>query len=104
MLPAWARAYFCLPAIKKRFLPAGVRSLPGLAALGPADDVIFQVRVCPMGWNWAVALVQGGHEHILRDIRPELPWVKDRIPTPDLAKVHGVKCEGALHRQLRGAG
>ena len=55
LLPAWARAYFCLPAIKKRFLPAGVRSLLGVAALGPADDVIFQVRVCPMGWSWAGA-------------------------------------------------
>ncbi len=87
----WAWAYFCIPPIKKRYLPPGFRHLPGVSGLSPGDDVTFQLRVCPVGWSWAVALVQAGHECILRDIRPDLPWVKDRIPTAPIAKVHGIK-------------
>ncbi len=41
----------------------------------------LRVKVCPMGWSWAVALVvQAGHEHLLRNAGPTNEWVRDRAP------------------------
>ena len=51
----------------------------------------FRVRVVPMGWSWAVHLIQAAHLHIMSSSleRRGLPvaeqnWVADKVPTEPL--------------------
>jgi hypothetical protein len=89
-IPEWSREFFGIPAILKKFLPPELRRHRFFRGLDSNDEVRFWVRVCPMGWSWAVALVQAGHEWILRGARPELRWARDKVPTAPLSGVHAV--------------
>lgn len=37
-------------------------------------------RVVPMGWSWAVFMIQRVHEHVLRHVVPPDSWVLDKCP------------------------
>eukprot|EP00975_Prorocentrum_lima_P057895 12145001-Prorocentrum_lima.AAC.1 len=52
-------------------------------ALGAFDDdsvVRMWVRVVPLGWNWAVRLIQQTHRHIIETARSIQSWVLDKRP------------------------
>eukprot|EP00975_Prorocentrum_lima_P053688 11265176-Prorocentrum_lima.AAC.1 len=52
-------------------------------ALGAFDDfgeVRLWVRVVPMGWNWAVHLIQQTHRHIIETALSIPMWVLDKRP------------------------
>eukprot|EP00971_Amphidinium_carterae_P076498 1510749-Amphidinium_carterae.1 len=55
--------YFTLPSIESRFLSSSFRKQLGISQ--DFGQISFRVRVCPMGWNWAVALVQERQLHLL---------------------------------------
>ncbi|CAK0906240.1 unnamed protein product, partial [Prorocentrum cordatum] len=62
LLPVDLCADFALPAVPRRALPRRLRDLfPAGSEL-----VHFQVRVAPMGWSWAAALVQASNAELLR--------------------------------------
>ncbi|CAK0896604.1 unnamed protein product [Prorocentrum cordatum] len=62
LLPDDLRADFALPAVPRKLLPRNLRRL-----FPPEDDFVhFQARVVPMGWSWAVALVQAANAELLR--------------------------------------
>lgn len=71
-----ALADIAVPAGRSLRLPSSVDST------GP--PVAFQSRVIPMGWNWAVFLVQSAHLHMLKEVGTEHAWVCDKIPSPPL--------------------
>ena len=52
---AWLHEYFVLPPIRSSFLP---KWLQKALKLGPDEEVSFLLVVIPMGWSWAVWLVQ----------------------------------------------
>lgn len=52
-----------------------------LQALGisrQVEEVRMWPRVVPMGWSWAVYLIQRFHEHVVGHIVPEGSWVLDK--------------------------
>ncbi|CAK0886571.1 unnamed protein product, partial [Prorocentrum cordatum] len=59
LLPGWARCW-------------GTKALRGLST--------FSVRVVPMGWNWAVHLVQAAHLNVLASVSPDNQWLVDKQP------------------------
>ncbi|CAK0873971.1 unnamed protein product [Prorocentrum cordatum] len=81
-LPAWARRYFTLPAIKSQCLPAAMRGQMGLAR--GTSELKFRFRVVPMGWSWAVHLIQQGHLHVMKRALQSGRWVLDKRPGVDL--------------------
>ncbi|CAK0823013.1 unnamed protein product, partial [Prorocentrum cordatum] len=88
-LPPWARAFFGLPAVQARFLDPAARQQLGVS--DPLEMIHFVARVAPMGWSWAVHLIQEAHAHVLGAISPEAPWIADKVPTPAL----GAQCATA---------
>ncbi|CAK0901940.1 unnamed protein product, partial [Prorocentrum cordatum] len=82
LLPVDLRADFALPAVPRRAVP---RRLRGLFPAG-AERVHFQVRVVPMGWGWAVALVQAANAELLR-LGPlgSRRWICNRRCAPAVA-------------------
>ncbi|CAK0874266.1 unnamed protein product, partial [Prorocentrum cordatum] len=81
-LPAWARRYFTLPAIKSQYLPAAMRGQLGLAQ--GASELKFRFRVVPMGWSWAVHLIQQVHLYVMERALQSGRWVLDKRPGVDL--------------------
>ena len=70
-LPEHHRVYFGIPFIKAMHLPDKLRaSFPGH---GDHDEIRFRARVVPMGWSWAVALIQRGEEHLLGHCGAQAP-------------------------------
>ena len=64
-LPRWLSEFFCLPFVTGSELQSmGVDTLDG-CRLEPGERVYAQLAVAPMGWNWALYLVQAAHTHIL---------------------------------------
>ena len=51
----------------------------------------FQVRVVPMGWSHSVRFVQRGHEHLLRHVAPDAPWLRDGVPSPVVARSQAIR-------------
>ncbi|CAK0911836.1 unnamed protein product, partial [Prorocentrum cordatum] len=88
-LPAWARAFFGLPAVQARFLDPAARQQLGVSDL--SEMIHFVARVVPMGWSWAAHLIQEAHAHVLSTISSEAPWIADKVPTPAL----GAQCSTA---------
>lgn len=78
LAPTWLRARFALPPICKYYLPHHAQKL----FLGVARDGLcqFWVRVLPMGWSWAVYVVQHCQQFILQDALHSAPWVLDKRP------------------------
>ncbi|CAK0843037.1 unnamed protein product [Prorocentrum cordatum] len=120
LLPVDLRADFVLPAMPRRARPRRLRDLfPAGAEL-----VHIQVRVAPMGWSWAVALVQAANVELLRSgplgsrrwlcNRRCAPAVAGREPAALLcidnfaslrAVKEAVQVDGdSMERQLRGRG
>ena len=89
-IPEWIREYFGVPSIEASFLPAGLRRAWRRRG-EQGDEVCFRVRVCPMGWSWAVSLAQKAHEWLLRGVGKPFPWVLDKVPYPPLFTVGTVK-------------
>ena len=57
----------------------------GLVAVSGGTEIIFTVRVVPMGWKWAVALIQAGHLKLMSETADSSDnWVRDRTPVPPL--------------------
>ena len=83
-LPEWARRYFTLPAIKAQYLPAAFRGRLGLAR--DTSELKFRFRVVPMGWSWAVHLIQQGHLHVMNTALKSGRWVLDKRPGVDLQR------------------
>ena len=79
-LPEWIREYFGIPSIKYKFLPPDLRRALRGRHYGWEEEVSFRVKVCPMGWSWAVSLVQAAHGWLLRGLAPSLEWVEDKRP------------------------
>ncbi|CAK0826393.1 unnamed protein product [Prorocentrum cordatum] len=82
LLPDDLRADFVLPAVLRKLLPRSLRRLfpPG------HDFVHFQVRVVPMGWSWAVALVQAANGELLRaGPQGARRWICNRRCAPAVA-------------------
>ncbi|CAK0803561.1 unnamed protein product [Prorocentrum cordatum] len=75
-LPSWARAFFGLPAVQARFLDPAARQQLGVS--DPSEMIHFVARVVPMGWSWAVHLIQEAHAHVLSTVSPEAPWIADK--------------------------
>eukprot|EP00959_Pyramimonas_sp_CCMP1952_P071036 1483110-Pyramimonas_sp.AAC.1 len=51
----------------------------------------LRARVVPMGWNWAVALVQAANQYQLDGVSPEAPWVLDKVPLTPLGDVGSLR-------------
>ncbi|CAK0898689.1 unnamed protein product, partial [Prorocentrum cordatum] len=79
-LPPWARAFFGLPAVQARFLDSAARQRLGVS--DSSEMIHFVARVVPMGWSWAVHLIQEAHAHVLSSISPDAPWIADKAPAP----------------------
>ena len=61
-VPAWVSEYFCLPKVTAKEI--GITHFQGHEV--DADAGFFpQVAVAPMGWSWAMALVQKAHENLM---------------------------------------
>ncbi|CAK0904390.1 unnamed protein product [Prorocentrum cordatum] len=80
-LPAWARRYFTMPAIKSQYLTAAMRGQLGLAR--GTSELKFRFRVVPMGWSWAVHLIQQGHLHVMERALQSGRWALDKRPGVD---------------------
>ncbi|CAK0817574.1 unnamed protein product, partial [Prorocentrum cordatum] len=82
LLPDDLRADFVLPAVPGKLLPRSLRRL-----FPPGNDFVhFQVRVVPMGWSWAVALVQAANEELLRaGPQGARRWICNRRCAPAVA-------------------
>ena len=79
LLPEAMRAEFCLPTLPARLLRADLR---GRFA---GREARFRMRAVPMGWNWAVFLVQQAHLHLLAEgARGPRRWLLDRRPAPEV--------------------
>eukprot|EP00974_Lingulodinium_polyedra_P098033 9502910-Lingulodinium_polyedra.AAC.1 len=61
-MPAWLSAYFSFPSVEARAL--GISHLDGVAVAGSAR-IFPQMRVIPMGWAWALWMVQDIHASVL---------------------------------------
>ncbi|CAK0875218.1 unnamed protein product, partial [Prorocentrum cordatum] len=67
-LPCWLQPYFGLDCVRASEL--GVAELGGQAVRG--DQILYPLmNVVPMGWKWALFMVQRIHEHVLDGV-PEL--------------------------------
>lgn len=55
------------------------------------DQMLFQVRVVPMGWSWAVKFIQVAHARILESALSGCPWLVDKRPGVDLSAVTGAR-------------
>ncbi|CAK0882535.1 unnamed protein product, partial [Prorocentrum cordatum] len=79
LLPDDLRADFVLPAVPRKLLPRSLRRL-----LPPGNDFVhFQV---PMGWSWAVALVQAANGELLRaGPQGARRWICNRRCAPAVA-------------------
>ena len=56
------RRFFGLPPCQDKFLPPRLRAAAAAAGI---DSPRFRVRVVPMGWSWAVHLIQAAHMEVL---------------------------------------
>ncbi|CAK0894060.1 unnamed protein product, partial [Prorocentrum cordatum] len=66
--PCWLQPYFGLDCVRASEL--GVAELDGQAVRG--DQILYPLmNVVPMGWKWALFMVQRIHEHVLDGV-PEL--------------------------------
>ena len=61
-IPSWLSELFCLDGIKAGEL--GISSVDG-QPVEPNRTIYPQLAVVPMGWSWALALVQAAHENLL---------------------------------------
>ena len=77
-MPEWIKPYFALEEISVKFLPWPVRRK--LQLWDDGASVVFWCRVLPMGWAWAVHLVQSLHLHIFEQHHIIDQWVLDRHP------------------------
>ena len=81
-MPAGLRPLFGLPPIAKKWLPQRVRDL----LPHNAHEATFRVRVVPMGWSWAVVLVQAANLHQLRaNAGGPRRWLMDRASAPEIS-------------------
>lgn len=71
LLALHLRPFFCDPSIRADFVPRSFRRRVGIT--DTLASVGFRLRVGPMGWSWAVHLVQHAHLHLLRDVLPFSP-------------------------------
>ena len=71
------RPFFALPTVKAKFLPLGLRRR--IRAKDDHQQIRFWVRVVPMGWLWAVWLIQHTHVHIISEAVTVDDWVVDRL-------------------------
>ncbi|CAK0903898.1 unnamed protein product, partial [Prorocentrum cordatum] len=86
-LPEQYRCYFGLPSLPIAHLsPDLVAALPDAAR-----NRGWGARVVPMGWNWAVALVQAANQYQLDKVSPEAPWLLDKAPLPPLGDVGSLR-------------
>lgn len=83
-LPGDLRPCFMQPEVERRLLKSSFPKKLGLEAQGPA--VSFQARVVPMGWSWAVYLMQAAHHKVLRSVASGHAWVVDKVPAPPLTQ------------------
>ncbi len=88
-LPEHLRGYFCLPPIDLKFVPEPLCSVARPFAV--KGKVSFQSRVVPMGWSWAVVLVQACHLNLLKGVRPSDPWLTDKVPVNPVNEKNAVK-------------
>ncbi|CAK0900803.1 unnamed protein product, partial [Prorocentrum cordatum] len=88
-LPSNLRPFFALKSVDLRFLPRHVRGQVSQQATN--GHIQFQSRVAPMGWAWAVHLVQQAHMSSLKDARPLDSWVLDKVPTEPISASHLAK-------------
>ncbi|CAK0854752.1 unnamed protein product, partial [Prorocentrum cordatum] len=79
LLPGWARNYFCQPDVATQLLPARLREALGQEGAS-RPRTTFRARVVPMGWNWAVHLVQAAHLNVLASVSPDNQWLVDKQP------------------------
>lgn len=75
-LLAWAKPCFTLPGVAKKFLSSRMQKL--FPDRGPDALCMFCMSVVPMGWSWAVFLVQTGQLNLLRGARPGADWLEDK--------------------------
>ncbi|CAK0855451.1 unnamed protein product, partial [Prorocentrum cordatum] len=67
-MPAWLQPYFGMDAVKAS--EVGIAQLDGQYLAG--DTMLYPLmNVVPMGWKWALCIVQRIHEHVLDGV-PEL--------------------------------
>eukprot|EP00971_Amphidinium_carterae_P329560 6462107-Amphidinium_carterae.1 len=95
-LPEEFRDFFTLPSIDSKFLSDSLCKQLGITRkFGP---ISFRVRVCPMGWNWAVVLVQKRQLQLLQspthfsddDVDDDDEcghWLRDKVPSPPLTQL-----------------
>ena len=76
VLPSYLRGCFTLPKIQKRYLCTKLKAVFKLA--GETDYVKLWVRVCPMGWSWALRFIQIEQQHLLMQTVPRGPWIVDK--------------------------
>ncbi|CAK0891989.1 unnamed protein product [Prorocentrum cordatum] len=89
-LPEQYRCFFGLPALPIAHLsPSLVASLPD--AVRDRGWARVRAHVVPMGWNWAVALVQAANQYQLDGLSPEAPWLLDKVPLPPLGDVGSLR-------------
>ncbi|CAK0836023.1 unnamed protein product [Prorocentrum cordatum] len=88
-LPSNLRPFFALKFVDLRLLLRRVRDQVSQQATN--GHIQFQSRVVPMGWAWAVHLVQQAHMSLLKDVRPLDSWVLDKVPTEPISASHLAK-------------
>ena len=67
-LPRWLHAFFALPQILLRDLPSWLQKelrQEDPMGLGADSVVTFLLTVVPMGWSWAVWMIQTTMEHLI---------------------------------------
>ena len=81
-MPWWLREYFCLPSVTGAELKSvGIYKLAGRFLAD--DEIIFpQMAVVPMGWCWALYLVQTAHAAILKSELDSERCAVDFVPPP----------------------
>ena len=83
-LPEYLLPYFCLPAIRPNLLRDRCAELSGV---GDEEKIYPQMRVIPMGWNWAMYFAQRIHQHqvMLATGVPHEQVLADGRPAPNLS-------------------
>lgn len=83
-LPEYLHSYFCLPPIRPSFLRD---QIPELQGMSDHIDIFPQMRVVPMGWNWAMYFAQRIHQHqVMIGANLQVTQIlADGRPPPDLS-------------------